>query len=83
MMNEGVKRAIRERLKIILEEEEKQLRYWEGTIRSKLNRTRQDHIERRFHKDIQALKIVIHKLTPFFERTDDIPMFVVKKEPKK
>lgn len=82
VMNENVKRAIRERLKIILDEELRQFRYWEESLRSKMNHTRQDQVERRFNKDIQALKIVIHKLTPFFERTEDIPSIIVKK-PKK
>lgn len=80
VMNENVKRAIRERLKIILDEELRQFRYWEECLKGKMNHTRQDQVERRFNKDIQALKIVIHKLTPFFERTDDIPSIIVKKK---
>lgn len=82
LLNEGTKRAVRERLKIILDEELKQFRWWEETIRHKLNKTRQDDIERRFNKEIQALKIVIHKLTPFMDRVEDEPSIIVKK-PKK
>lgn len=80
ILNEGVKRAIRERLKMILDEELRQFKWWEEMVKIKLNHTRQRQIEAKFNKDIQALKIVIHKLTPFFERTEDIPSIIVKKK---
>lgn len=80
ILNENVRRAVRERLKMILEEEIKRFKWWQESIKDKLNKTRSDQIERRFNKDIQALKIVIHKLTPFYEREDDIPAFIVKKK---
>jgi hypothetical protein len=82
-MNETVKRAIRVRLKVILDNELKQLDYWRATIKPKLNTTRQKQIEREFLKKIQAAKIVIHWLTPFFERTDDVPTFVIRKNKPK
>ena len=82
MITETIKRAVRDRLKIILESEEKQFRWWEETVKIKLNKTRQDQIERRFNKEIQAMKIVIHKLSPYFERSEDVPSIIVKK-PKK
>lgn len=82
LLSESVKKAVRVRLEMILTEELRQLEWWENTVREKLNHTRQKQIEARFNKDIQALKIVIHKLTPFFERTTDIPSIIVKK-PKK
>jgi len=82
LFNEGTKRAVRERLKIILEEECRQFRWWEDTVRQKLTRTRQNQVERRFNKEIQALKIVIHKLTPFMDRVDDEPSIIVKKSKK-
>ena len=83
-INEGVKRAVRDRLRIMLELEEKSFDFWNGHVRSKLNLTRQDQVERRFNKEIQAFKIVIHKLTPFCERTGDEPSIVVKKvKPKR
>lgn len=83
-MNEGMKRAIRDRLSMILKEEEKSFAHWGDNIRHKLNRTRQAQVERRFHKEIQAFKIVIHKLTPYMDRTEDEPSIVVKKpKPKK
>jgi hypothetical protein len=81
-MTEGTKRAVRERLMLFLEAEEKAFARWNDVIRHKMNLTRQAAIERRFHKEIQALKIVIHKLTPFGDRVDDEPSIIVKK-PKK
>lgn len=81
-LTETTKRAVRERLMLFLEEEEKQFARWNDVIRQKLNITRATEVERRFNKEIQALKIVIHKLTPFFERTEDVPSIIVKK-PKK
>jgi hypothetical protein len=80
ILNEGVKRAVRERLQMILDNELKQFRWWEESLRHKMNRTRQEQVERRFNKDIQALKIVIHKLTPFMDRVDDEPSIIVKKK---
>lgn len=80
ILNEGTKRAVRERLMIILDNELKQFKWWEDAIRHKLNVTRQAQVERRYNKEIQALKIVIHKLTPFMERVDDEPSIIVKKK---
>jgi len=83
-INETMKRAIRVRLKIILDEEEKGLKNWEERIKHRLNLSRQKQVSREHTKRIQALKIVIHMLTPYSERTEDVPSFVVKKkEPKK
>jgi hypothetical protein len=82
LLNEGTKRAVRERLKIILDDELKQFTRWQDIIKAKLNVTRAAQVERRFNKEIQALKIVIHKLTPFGDRVDDEPSIIVKK-PKK
>lgn len=79
-MNEGVKRAIRVRLETILENEESMYRWWLENVKHKLNRTRQKGVDREFKKRIQALKIVVYMLTPFGERTSDVPMFVVKKD---
>lgn len=80
LMNEGTKRAVRERLKIILDDELKQFTRWQDIIKAKLNMTRAAQVERRFNKEIQALKIVIHKLTPFGDRVDDEPSIIVKKK---
>lgn len=80
LLNEGTKRAVRERLKIILDDELKQFTRWQDIIKSKLNMTRAAQVERRFNKEIQALKIVIHKLTPFGDRVDDEPSIIVKKK---
>lgn len=81
LMNEGTRRAVRERLKIILDDELKQFTRWQDIIKAKLNMTRAAQVERRFNKEIQALKIVIYKLTPFGDRVDDEPAIVVKKKP--
>ena len=80
LLNEGTKRAVRERLKIILDEDLRQFKWWQEMVRSKMNPTRQAAVERRFNKEIQALKIVIHKLTPFGDRVDDEPSIIVKKK---
>ena len=82
IINEGVKRGIRVRLKIILDNEERQLSHWNDAIRHQLNATRQKQVEREFTKRIQALRIVLHMLTPFFERTTDVPSIIVKKKAK-
>lgn len=79
LLNEGTRRAVRERLKIILDDEVRQFARWQEIIRAKLNVTRATQVERRFNKEIQALKIVIHKLTPFGDRVDDEPSIIVKK----
>lgn len=79
-LNEGVKRAVRVRLQCILDNEVSEYRYWIDNIKEKLNKSRQKEVERKFNKRIQAFKITIHALTPYFERTDDIPTFVVKKK---
>lgn len=78
-LTESTRRAVRERLMLFLEEEEKAFARWNDVIRQKMNLTRQTAIERRFHKEIQAMKIVIHKLTPYMDRTEEEPSIVVKK----
>jgi len=80
LLNEGTKKAVRERLQIILNEELRQFKWWEDSVRHKLNQTRQRAVEARFNKEIQALKIVIHKLTPFMDRVEDEPSIIVKKK---
>lgn len=80
IINKSVKRSISDRLKIILTEHEKMYDFWQVNLRPKLNHTRQKEVERKFKKHIQALKITIHFLTPFYENYDDEPMFVVKKK---
>lgn len=81
-MTEGTKRAIRERLMLFLNDEVRQFERWNEVIRKKLNPTRAAQVERRFNKEIQALKIVIYKLTPFGDRVDDEPSIIVKKQKK-
>ena len=82
-MNEGMKRAIRERLKSFLALEEKSFDFWNVHVKHKMNFTRQRQVERQRRKIIQAFRIVIHYLTPFGERMEDIPDAVAKKKVKK
>ena len=79
-MTETVKRGIRVRLQIILDQEIKSFERWDEMIKPKMNLTRQKQVAREFKKRIQAMRIVVHILTPFFERVDDVPTFVVRKE---
>lgn len=80
IINNGTKRAIRERLEIILQEEEKNFKDWKESNRpNQINATRRKQVERNYNKRIQSLKIVIYYLTPYFDRDHDEPMFVVKK----
>lgn len=81
-MTETVRRAIRVRLIVLLETELKCYKHWKDNIQHNLNRTRQKQIDREYKKRIQAAKIVIHWLTPFWERTEDVPTFVVRKDKK-
>ncbi|CAB4140685.1 hypothetical protein UFOVP402_58 [uncultured Caudovirales phage] len=78
IINNGVKRAIRERLLIILAEEQRQQQFWHENVAPRLNPTRKKQVIREANKRIQALKIVIYMLTPFYERTEDVPTFVKK-----
>lgn len=78
-MTETVRRAIRVRLLVILEDEERQYKRWQEHISPTMNRTRQKMIDREFKKRIQAYKITIHCLTPYYERETDVPTFVVRK----
>lgn len=81
-MSQTVRRAVRVRLQAILEEEEKTFEHWGTNVKHKLNKTRQEQVAREFKKRIQAYKITIHSLTPFWERETDVPTFVVKKDKK-
>lgn len=83
-MTETVKRAIRVRLQVILDEEERQYEKWKLLIKDTLSTTRRRQVEREFKKRIQAYKITIFSLTPFTDRAAaEVPSFVVKKEKKK
>lgn len=79
-VNQTVIKAVRSRLERMLENKEAQFKKWNEDIRPKLNRTRQRDVQRHFEKTIQAYKIIIFELTPYFERVGDPPAFVVKKE---
>lgn len=81
-MTESSRRAIRVRLEPMLEDEERQYKRWQEEIKPKMNLTRQKQVEREFKKRIQGLKIVIHLLTPYWERVSDVPTFVVRKDKK-
>lgn len=72
-----------QRLALILEEHEGQYERWQENVKHRLNKTRQRDLKRKFEKNIQALKIVMHFLTPNAERMYDVPSFVVKKKTPK
>lgn len=78
-ITETIRRSVRVRLICILESEQAAHEHWRECIKDKLNATRQKQVEREYNKRIQALKIVIYSLTPYLERTEDVPTFVVKK----
>lgn len=83
-LTEGIKRAIRVRLELVLDNELKEYQHWKDYFKEKQSRTLQKDVERKFNKRIQAFRITIHALTPFFERVDDVPTFVRRKDkPKK
>jgi hypothetical protein len=79
-LTETTKRAISVRLGAFLEEEIRRYENWKDMNKFRLNATRQKSVERRFIKRIQAMKIVIHFMSPNDWRTEDEPSFIVKKE---
>ncbi len=79
-ITETVRRAIRVRLQVILDDHERSYEKWQENIKHRLNITRQKQVEREFKKRIQAMKITINFLTPYDQRIHDEPTFVVKKK---
>ena len=80
IMTETVRRAIRVRLQVLLDQEIKCYEKWKTDVKHKMNVTRQKQVEREFMKRIQAAKIVCHWLTPFYDRVEDVPMLIIKKK---
>lgn len=56
---------------------------WEENVKDKLHPTRQREVRRKFERIIQALKVIIHDLTPFMERTEDQPSLIKRKNKTK
>lgn len=85
-LNKGVKKAVRIRLEVMLEEEERVLISWHERCKRLLNKTRAKQIETNYHKRIAALRIVIWMLSEMGDR-GDLPPLVIKKpkdlKPKK
>lgn len=81
-LNQGVKRAVRVRLEALLSEELESYKDWIDNWKPRMNRTRQRDVERNYNKRIQAFRITIYALTPYTERTHEIPTFVVRKDKK-
>jgi hypothetical protein len=81
-INQTVIRAVRVRLETMLQNKEAQYKSWQENVRHKLNKTRKRDVERHFQKTIQAYKIIIFDLTPYFERIGDPPAFVINKNQK-
>jgi hypothetical protein len=78
-INQTVIKAVRVRLERLMENKEAQYKSWQENVKHKLNKTRQRDIERHFEKTINAYKIIIFDLTPYFERVGDPPAFIHKK----
>lgn len=79
-LTENTKRAIVVRLQNFLDAEIERYKNWQELNKFKLNLTRQKSVERRFIKRIQAMKIVIHFLSPNDWRVEDEPSFIVKRK---
>lgn len=82
-MTENTKRAIVVRLQVFLDAEIERFKEWQETSKFRLNSTRQRSVERRFIKRIQAMKIVIHFLSPNDWRIEDEPSFIVNRKKTK
>ena len=78
-ITKGVKLAIRDRLKMILEDEEEKYNHFKERVCHKLTATRRGQVERSFKKRIQAIRITIYILTPIEMRDDDIPVLFKRK----
>lgn len=78
-INAGAKRAICSRLQLILSDEENAFKFWQDHTAFRLNEARQKQVAREFNKRIQALRIVLHMLTPMQDRIFDAPAMIVKK----
>lgn len=81
-MTENTKRAIVLRLQVFLDNEIERYKSWQEGNKFRLNLTRQKSVERRFVKRIQAMKIVIHFLSPNDWRVEDEPSFIVNRKLK-
>jgi hypothetical protein len=86
VMNKGVKRAVKLRLDVMLEEEERAFASWLDRCKRLLQKTRQQQIERNYLKRISALRIVCWMLSEMGDR-GDLPAMVIKRpkelKPKK
>lgn len=77
-VTQTVMKAVKVRLEVMLENKEKQYAHWQEHIKHKLNPTRKKEVERNFKKIIQAYKICIFDLTPYFERAGEPPALINK-----
>src|ERR1700685_1612183 len=80
VMNQGVKRAVKIRLEVMLEHEQSSLVAWEERCRKLINQTRQLQLERNYLKRISALKIVIWMLSEMGDRGDLPPLVIARKK---
>ena len=78
-ITKGVKLAIRERLKMILQDEEDKYNHFIERVSYKLTATRRSQVERSFKKRIQAIRITIYILTPMEMRDEDVPVLFKRK----
>jgi hypothetical protein len=69
----NVKRAIKVRLELLLEEQEKTYKHYLEFIKHRQTASRQAMVERAHKKKITALRIVLYMCTPHMERDSDMP----------
>lgn len=79
VMNASVKHAVKTRLDVMLEEEERAFTSWKERCERLLLKTRAQQIERNYMKRLNALKIVCWMLSPNGDR-GDLPPIVMKRQ---
>lgn len=73
-VTKAVKLAVKDRLEVILSEEEQAYQHFKDYVQHRLKGTRRTQVQRAFKKRIQAYRIVIYMLTPYDKRMSDIPV---------
>lgn len=74
-VNQTVIKAVKVRLETMLANKEAQFQHWKDRNEVLCTKTRAKEVRRHFEKTIQAYKIIIYDLTPYFERSHDVPIF--------
>jgi hypothetical protein len=79
-VNQTVIKAVKVRLETMLANKEAQFQAWKERNEHICTKTRAKEVRRHFEKTIQAYKIIIYDLTPYFERNHDVPIFFKRKK---